>query len=122
MALTKAEEANFFERNPHFVQPYRSRLIGTSLCQGAALQYLGRGYGVNEFPQFMFLPKKPVLLEVDSLLRLDELQSVFTPHLDPTQHSLGDETLEVLKGQIGFLILGTGPSHYTELRELLLAG
>ena len=36
--------------------------------------------------------------------------------------ALGDETLEVLKGQIGFLILGTGPSHYTELRELLLAG
>jgi hypothetical protein len=73
-----------------------------------------------EFPQFMFLPKQPGLLEVDSLLRLDELQSVFTPHLKPTQYSLGDELARILREQIAFLIAGVRPSDYTELRELLL--
>jgi len=74
-----------------------------------------------EFPQFMFLPKKAGLLEVDSLLRLDELQSVFTPHLQATQDCLGDEVVSILRGQIAFLIAGVGPNDYTELRELLLS-
>ncbi len=73
-----------------------------------------------EFPQLMFLPARPGFLEVDSLLRLDELQSVFTPNLEPTQLALGDEVAEVLRGQLQFLIAGTGPSLYTELREMLL--
>src|SRR4029077_1271643 len=33
-----------------------------------------------EFPQLMFLPANSGPLSVDSLLRLDEVQSVFTPH------------------------------------------
>jgi len=73
-----------------------------------------------EFPQLMFLPARPGLLDVDSFLRLDELQSVFTANLDPTQHALGDEVATVLRGQLQFLLTGTGPSLYTELRELLL--
>ena len=73
-----------------------------------------------EFPQFLFLPKSPGLLEVDSFLRLDELQSVFTPHLDPRQYSLGAELLPVLKGQLQFLFTGTLAPEYAELRELLL--
>jgi hypothetical protein len=73
-----------------------------------------------EFPQLLFLPARPGLLEVDSLLRLDELQSVFTPNLDPTQHALGDELAPVLRGQLQYLLSGAGPSFYTELRELLL--
>jgi len=73
-----------------------------------------------EFPQFMFLPQKPGLLEVDSLLRLDELQSVFTPHLEAKQYALGDDLADILRGQLAFLMLGTGPSNYTELREMLL--
>lgn len=52
--LTRAEEKNFFQRNPHLVQPYRSRLIGACLCQGAAIQYLGRGSGVNDFDIHFF--------------------------------------------------------------------
>lgn len=77
-----------------------------------------------EFPQFMFLPKKPGLFEVDSLLRLDELQSVFTPHLTPKQHSLGDEVLPILRQQFQFLVTGDekGDStrEYRTLREWLL--
>ena len=73
-----------------------------------------------EFPQLMFLPVRPGFLEIDSLLRLDELQSVFTPNLEPTQLALGDEAANVLRGQLQFLFAGSGPTLYTELRELLL--
>jgi hypothetical protein len=73
-----------------------------------------------EFPQLMFLPASPGFLEVDSLLRLDELQSVFTPNLEPTKLALGDEAAKVLRGQLQFLFAGSGPTDYKELRELLL--
>ena len=73
-----------------------------------------------EFPQLMFLPARAGILDVDSLLRLDELQSAFTPNLDPTQLALGDEVANILRGQLQYLVAGTGPTSYTELRELLL--
>ena len=73
-----------------------------------------------EFPQLMFLPQKAGLLDVDSILRLDELQSVFTPHLQATQYSLGDEVVNILRGQLAFLLAGVGANDYTALRELLL--
>ncbi|HLI63852.1 MAG TPA: hypothetical protein VKV05_10655 [Terriglobales bacterium] len=73
-----------------------------------------------EFPQFLFLPQKAGIFEVDSLLRLDELQSVFTPHLEPTQFALGASVTSILVEQWRFLVAGIGPSEYTELRELLL--
>jgi hypothetical protein len=73
-----------------------------------------------EFPQLMFVPARPGFLEVDSLLRLDELQSVFTPNLEPTQLALGDEVAGIVRGQLQYLLTGTGPTPYTELRELLL--
>jgi hypothetical protein len=73
-----------------------------------------------EFPQLMFLPARVGLLDVDSLLRLDELQSVFTPHLEASQFSLGDEVAEILRGQLLYVIAQTGPTLYTELRQLLL--
>jgi hypothetical protein len=34
-----------------------------------------------EFPELMFLPKRSGFLEVDSMLRLDEMQSVFSGHI-----------------------------------------
>jgi hypothetical protein len=73
-----------------------------------------------EFPQLMFIPACPGFVEVDSLLRLDEFQSVFSPNLEPTQLSLGDEVAGVLRGQLQFLLTGSGPTAFTELRELLL--
>lgn len=75
-----------------------------------------------EYPQLFFLPKQPGVFQVDSVLRLDELQSVFTPHLDPYQFALGDEAAGILKLQFQFLWTGFGPSEYTELRELVLNG
>lgn len=73
-----------------------------------------------EFPQLMFLPQQAGVFEVDSMLRLDEAQSVFVPHLEATQFSLADEVANILLNQINFLLTGAGPNDYTELREVLL--
>ncbi len=73
-----------------------------------------------EFPQLMFLPSMPGIFEVDSLLRLDEVQSVFTPHLEPKKFALSDEVAAILRQQIAFLLTGEAPADYAELRELLL--
>ena len=73
-----------------------------------------------EYPQLLFLPKAPGVLEVDSLLRLDEFQSVFTPHLQPTQTALGGYLSEILRDQLQFLITEKGPNEYTKLREMIL--
>ena len=68
----------------------------------------------------MFLPEKAGVFAVDSMLRLDETQSVFVPHLDAKQFSLGDEPATVLRHQLAFLQTGIGPNEYTDLREFLL--
>lgn len=63
-ALAREEEQAFFERNTHLSDLYRRRLVAGALCQGAALQYLGVGYGVNDFDIHYFYaqnPKKPLL-------------------------------------------------------------
>jgi hypothetical protein len=73
-----------------------------------------------EFPQLMFLPEEVGVFTMDSMLRLDETQSVFVPHLDATQFCLGDEVAAILRHQLMFLQTGIGPNAYTELREVLL--
>lgn len=72
-----------------------------------------------EYPQLMFLPQRPGLFPIDSLLRLDELQSVFTSHLDHTNFSLTDEVVAILRDQLQFLFTQKGPNEYIELRQLL---
>ena len=57
--LAVAEERAFFTRNLHLVEPYRKRLILVALCQGAALQYLGYGYGVKDFDVHFFYAQNP---------------------------------------------------------------
>lgn len=73
-----------------------------------------------EFPQLMFLPRLAGIFEVDSLLRLDEVQSVFTPHLDARQFCLSDAVATLLRQQITFLMTGEAHPDYADLRELLL--
>src|SRR6266542_3717021 len=58
-ALATEEERAFFRRNPHLVGAYRDRLLAVALCQGAALQFLGRGYGVNDFDVHFFYARNP---------------------------------------------------------------
>jgi hypothetical protein len=73
-----------------------------------------------EFPQFMFLPRKAGVLSVDSLLRLDELQSAFANQLKPTRLALNDEPAEILQQQFRMLITGQADSEYIQLREFLM--
>ncbi|NGZ11641.1 MAG: hypothetical protein CV088_20095 [Nitrospira sp. LK70] len=73
-----------------------------------------------EYPQLMFLPKRAGLFEVDSLLRLDELQSVFTAHLTPEKFTLADEVATILCDQVQYLFTQKGPNDYTLLREEML--
>lgn len=73
-----------------------------------------------EFPELMFLPKRSGFLEVDSMLRLDEMQSVFRPHLEPKPLALSGDLCEILRHQFQFLITRSAPNPYTELREVLL--
>jgi len=73
-----------------------------------------------EFPQLLYLPAKTGALEVESMLRLDEVQSVFTPHLEATQYALGEKVLDVLRGQLRLIFTDEYSGEYAELRELLL--
>jgi hypothetical protein len=73
-----------------------------------------------EFPQLLFLPQQAGIFDVDSMLRLDESQSVFVPRLDARQFCLADDVASILRNQINFMLTGAGPSDYTELRETLL--
>ena len=73
-----------------------------------------------EFPQLMFLPEHAGVFAVDSLLRLDEVQSIFVPHLEARQFCLGDDVTGILRHQLAFLQTGIGPNEYTELREVLM--
>lgn len=57
--LAEAEEGAFFQRCPHLVAPYRERLLLAALCQGAALQFLGQGYGVKDFDVHFFYAQNP---------------------------------------------------------------
>jgi hypothetical protein len=57
--LARAEEERFFRDNAHLIAPYRERLVATALCQGAALQVLGCGYGVNDFDVHFFYRQNP---------------------------------------------------------------
>lgn len=74
-----------------------------------------------EYPQFMFLPEKAGLLEVDSILRLDECQSVFTKHLDPCQWALCDDLQDLLRGQLQTLFTGNHDNTFGEYREMFLS-
>jgi hypothetical protein len=73
-----------------------------------------------EYPQLLFLPKRPGLFQVDSVLRLDELQSVFIAHLDPTDFALKPDLESILLDQVQYLLTQRGPNSYSELRQLLL--
>ena len=59
VALAKSEEKAFFDRNPHTIRTYRNRLLVVALCQGAALQYVGCGYGVKDFDVHFFYAQNP---------------------------------------------------------------
>jgi hypothetical protein len=73
-----------------------------------------------EFPHLMFLPKRTGLFAVDSLLRFDECQSVFTPHLTPTRFAFNEDLRELIRSQFAFLLTNEYGGAYQLYREALL--
>lgn len=68
---------------------------------------------VLEYPQFLFLPAGGPL-EVDSLIRFDELQSVAESNLEPTGYTLNGELIAILKSQLCFLLTGLAGQHFQD--------
>jgi hypothetical protein len=104
VAIAKAEENDFFRRNPHVAKSYRSRLIGVALCQGAALQYLRCGYGVKDFDLHFFYaqnPDKPRLSRAVKRIHstvgrfdsipVDFIRTVIPPPRSGKPHSIEDQ-------------------------------
>jgi hypothetical protein len=73
-----------------------------------------------EFPQLMFLPKQAGVLTVDSVLRLDECQSVFTPHLEHSGYGLTEHVRNLLRSQLQCLLTGEYSGDFADYREELL--
>ncbi len=74
-----------------------------------------------EFPELLFLPKKAGIFEVDSMMRLDGVQSVFVPHLEPTQFALSESLCDVVRWQLRSLLTGDMANEYADLREFFLS-
>lgn len=72
--LASQEKEDFFARNPHLISFYKDRFVAAALCQGAALQFVGCGYGVKDFDiHFFYLqnPKKQKLSRTVKRITVD---------------------------------------------------
>jgi hypothetical protein len=69
-----------------------------------------------EFPHLCFLPAGGPL-EVDSVLRLDECQYVFTPHLQRTGVRLGPDLTDLLRSQVISFLTGKPTGAYEMYRR-----
>ena len=58
-AIARADNDDFFRRNPLVGRLYRSRLLCTALCQGAALHYVDGRNGVKDFDVWSFFAEHP---------------------------------------------------------------
>lgn len=72
-----------------------------------------------KYPQLLFLPKRAGLFEVDSIVRLDECQSVFTNHLKPADFRLNPQIRDLLQSQFLYLFDRAKGGKYTECKEFL---
>lgn len=68
----------------------------------------------------MFLPKQAGLLDVDSILRLDECQSVFTARLEHSGFGLKEPIRDLLHSQLHCLLTGEYSGDFADYREELL--
>lgn len=66
-----------------------------------------------DYPQFLFLPKGGPLI-MDSLLRLDEIQSVVVQNLAHTGYLLAPEALSVFRSQVGFYMGGNAGGEFQD--------
>ena len=71
-----------------------------------------------EYPEFMFLPKGGPITR-DSILRLDEVQSVAIAQLQPTAFSLSSEIAAILRSQVSFYLSGLSGDEFAGWATLL---
>ena len=71
-----------------------------------------------EYRQFLFLPKGGPIT-VDSLARLDEVQSVAENQLAPTEVALSADVCKVLKSQVSYFYSGLSGNEFVEWAALL---
>jgi hypothetical protein len=71
-----------------------------------------------EYRQFIFLPKGGPLA-VDSIARLDEIQSVAEGQLEPTKFALAAGVCKVLKSQVSYFYSGLSGNEFVEWAALL---
>jgi len=70
------------------------------------------------YPEFFFLPQKGPIRN-PSYLRLGEIQATYQPHLQPENLKLRSEVLDILQGQVLFLLIGEYAGDYQTYREQL---
>lgn len=71
-----------------------------------------------EYRQFLFLPKGgPILL--DSVARLNEIQSVAESQLEPNKFALAPDICEVLRSQLSYFFTGLSGDSFGDWAALL---
>ncbi len=71
-----------------------------------------------EYRQFLFLPKGGPLT-VDSIARLDEVQSVAENQLEPTKFALSKEICDILRSQVSYFFTGLSGKEFGDWASLL---
>jgi hypothetical protein len=59
LALARQDREKFFSEHGDWASLYRERILGTALCQGAALHYLDPKAGINDFDVYTFYAAHP---------------------------------------------------------------
>lgn len=57
--IIKKDRDNFFSTHPAWRALYKDRFICSALCQGAALHYINKHIGVNDFDLYNFFADNP---------------------------------------------------------------
>jgi len=59
LELARQDREEFFARYPDWAKSYANRVLGTALCQGAALHYVQGNIGINDFDVYTFYASHP---------------------------------------------------------------
>jgi hypothetical protein len=73
-----------------------------------------------EYRQFMFLPRGGPL-GLDSVARLDEVQSIAENQLEPTRFALSPDLCAILRSQLSYFFTGLSGKEFSEWAALLKA-
>lgn len=57
--IARQERDDLFERHPEWALLYRKRVVGSALCQGAALHFINGTHGISDFDVWTFYAEHP---------------------------------------------------------------